>query len=160
MLHQAPTAYDEMRRFAVASLGPGSCLLLVLAGLVAGCGASPMRSSAQPSGSTPTFTPTQGFQGTISEYALPDPDCRPGAITVGPDGNLWFTLLGTTPQTGKIGRITSAGIVHEFPLPPGSFSSSIAVGPDSNLWFKEPGKIAHHPRGHARRVRPLIQHRG
>ncbi len=116
-------------------------LLLVLAGLFAGCSASSMTGPSQPSGSTPTSTPTQGLKRTISEFSLPDPHFHPGDITVGPDGNLWFTTLGTKPQTGTIGHITPAGIVSEFSLPFNSFSHSITAGPDGNLWFKEPGKI-------------------
>ena len=36
------------------------------------------------------------------------------AITAGPDGNLWFT----EPNLERIGRITPAGVVSEFPPPP------------------------------------------
>ncbi|MGH7879840.1 MAG: virginiamycin B lyase family protein, partial [Candidatus Binataceae bacterium] len=34
----------------------------------------------------------------------------PGLIVAGPDGNLWFT-----EPTGKIGRLTTAGFLTEFP---------------------------------------------
>jgi len=36
----------------------------------------------------------------------------PIGITAGPDGNLWFTEM----VAGKVGRITTAGVVTEFPV--------------------------------------------
>src|SRR5262249_3734426 len=38
---------------------------------------------------------------------------------------------------GKIGRITTAGVVTEFPLAGGSLPYQIVVGPDGALWFTE-----------------------
>jgi streptogramin lyase len=58
---------------------------------------------------------------------------EPGAITAGPDGNLWFT-----ERRGlRIGRITPNGVVTEFSagITGGSRPSDITVGPDGNLWF-------------------------
>src|SRR5207245_839997 len=51
----------------------------------------------------------------------------PTGITVGPDGNLWFT-----EHTGDhIGRITPDDVVTEF-------GAAITAGsPDGNLWFTE-----------------------
>ena len=60
-------------------------------------------------------------------------------IAVGSDGNFWFT-----EQVGKIGRITPAGAITEFPLPEtpltptSSLAFGIVAGPDGNLWFAEP----------------------
>jgi streptogramin lyase len=52
------------------------------------------------------------------------------SLTVGADGNVWFT------DDGAIDRITPAGTVTEFPLfTPGSHLSNLTVGPDGNLWF-------------------------
>ena len=62
-------------------------------------------------------------------------------IVAGPDGNLWFTEL----NGNKIGRITPAGAITEFPLPtPDSNPVVITPGPDGNLWFAEinAGKVA------------------
>ncbi len=114
-------------------------LLLTLVGFLSACSASTTTGTTHPCGSTPTST--RGLKGTISEFPLPSPNFRPGDITAGLDGNLWFTEPGTKPQTGMIGCITPAGIIREFPLPANSFSNSITAGPDGNLWFKEPGKI-------------------
>ena len=66
---------------------------------------------------------------------------QPGGITTGPDGNLWFTETGAD----RIGRMTPAGVLTEFPLPaitvphevigspPGP--TEITAGPDGALWF-------------------------
>jgi hypothetical protein len=62
-------------------------LLLLLAGLVSGCAPS---SSSSPS---PTSTPLPGIRGIFHEYALPSSQFVPGTITMGPDGNLWFTEI-------------------------------------------------------------------
>jgi hypothetical protein len=57
----------------------------------------------------------------------------PEAIVSGPDGNLWFTGLGN-----RIGRITSNGVITEYPLPLVTGSPiGITAGPDGNLWFTE-----------------------
>ena len=46
---------------------------------------------------------------------------------------LWFTEGG-----GKIGRITTAGYITEYPvLTSGSNPLGITVGPDGKLWFTE-----------------------
>src|SRR5690349_17248812 len=61
------------------------------------------------------------------------PGSQPILITSGPDGNLWFTEQGVN----KIGRITPAGVITEFPLAASSGPSGITTGPDGNLWFTE-----------------------
>ena len=55
-------------------------------------------------------------------------------ITAGPDGNLWFTEL-----AGRIGRITTTGVVTEFSagITAGSGPYGITAGPDGNIWFTE-----------------------
>jgi streptogramin lyase len=80
--------------------------------------------------SASALTPT----GTITEFTIPTPLSYPLGIAAGPDGNLWFT------ETQKIGRITPAGVITEFPLSvlwSGSGPNKIAAGPDGNLWFTE-----------------------
>ena len=48
--------------------------------------------------------------------------------------HLWFT----EEYGNKIGRITPAGTVSEFWVPPEGYQpESIVVGPDGNLWFSE-----------------------
>ncbi|HEV2035447.1 MAG TPA: hypothetical protein VGU71_14855 [Candidatus Dormibacteraeota bacterium] len=58
----------------------------------------------------------------------------PEGITAGPDGNIWFTEF----WTGRIGRMTPAGVLTEFKIPtPDSNPRGITAGPDGNLWFTE-----------------------
>lgn len=68
---------------------------------------------------------------------------RPRGITLGPDGNVWFTEY----NSDKIGRITPAGDITEFPLPttnppglrgPHSITPGTCIGGGSVcLWFTE-----------------------
>lgn len=54
------------------------------------------------------------------------------AITVGPDGALWFT------QPNQIGRISTAGVIAEYAI--ADFeqgSAGITAGPDGAVWFTE-----------------------
>ena len=114
--------------------------LLILVGILGGCGASSTAGPSHPTGSTPTSTPTQELKGTISEIPLPA-HVSPGDITKGPDDNLWFTAGGT------IGRITPTGVIRVFSIPATANSSvgGITDGPDGNLWFTErnSNKIGH-----------------
>lgn len=82
--------------------------------------------------------------GVFTEYPVPPPSGRvyPGILselTVGPDGNLWFTI--TSPNS--IARITPAGVVTDYPLTATGVIGGITTGADGNLWFTEAqqGKI-------------------
>lgn len=68
-------------------------------------------------------------------YTLPTANSQPGGITLGPDGALWFT----ESATGKIGRITTAGVITEYTIPSATSPqpSWITTGPDGALWFTE-----------------------
>lgn len=77
-----------------AQLGSGS-VVLILAVLVAG------------------LAGVARGQVTITEFTIATGDSAPSGIAAGPDGALWFTENRGT----KIGRITTAGIVTEFPVP-------------------------------------------
>src|SRR5258708_22284130 len=70
---------------------------------------------------------------TFTECQLPK-GSRSIDITTGPDGAMWFTDgIGL-----RIGRITTAGEITEFPIPSGGSGSlpfSITAGPDGALWF-------------------------
>ena len=66
---------------------------------------------------------------------------NPFGITVGPDGNLWFT----DPGTDSVGQITTSGTVTEYTLPSIIANpTGIVTGPDGNLWVTEDfyGEIA------------------
>jgi len=71
--------------------------------------------------------------GAVTEFQIPNANSRPFLITVGPDGNLWFTDEGTN----SVGMMTPAGSVTEYPLPIGSQPHGITVGLDGNLWATE-----------------------
>jgi virginiamycin B lyase len=64
---------------------------------------------------------------------MPPGGNTPRKITAGPDGNLWFT----EGPGNSIGRITTSGVITEFPLPDTTRVFDITAGPDGNLWFTE-----------------------
>jgi virginiamycin B lyase len=70
--------------------------------------------------------------GTMTEFARPTHEDRPGAIVAGPGGNLWFVA-----QAAKaLGRITPRGDVTQFPLPPGNgYPVGLAAGSDGAIWY-------------------------
>jgi streptogramin lyase len=81
------------------------------------------------------MTPT----GVVTEYTVTPPPgdhAQPDAITAGPDGNIWFTDLGSLTYSA-IWRVTPAGVMTKFSLPNESHPSSITTGPDNNLWFTD-----------------------
>jgi streptogramin lyase len=93
--------------------------------------------------------------GVYSSYNVPaSASAIPGldAITVGPNGNLWFTET----AVDRIGEITPRAVdpaIHEFTLPAGDHLSqgvgssitsadTIASGLGSDIWFTEQGSNA------------------
>jgi streptogramin lyase len=73
-----------------------------------------------------------GFERSLeyTEFKLPNPASYPYAITLGPDGNVWFT-----EGVNRIGRITREGAIREFPVTGASAFAGICTGPDGKLWF-------------------------
>jgi len=66
--------------------------------------------------------------------SFPVPGGSPSDIASGSDGALWFT----EPGANKIGRITTAGVVTEFPVPTANSGlAGIAKGSDGSIWFTE-----------------------
>jgi streptogramin lyase len=65
---------------------------------------------------------------------------QPFAITMGEDGNFWFTLS----NGSKVARITPRGSISYFTTPTLGNPAFITPGPDGNIWFGEgsTGKIA------------------
>ena len=65
---------------------------------------------------------------------------QPFAITMGEDGNFWFTLS----NSSKVARITPRGGINYVRTPSLSNPAFITPGPDGNIWFGEgsTGKIA------------------
>jgi streptogramin lyase len=105
-------------------------MFVVVLTLLGGCAAA--RSGVASS----TDVDGRGRRAGIAED--PKPQVRaPDQITVGPDGNLWFT----NDDNGRIGRITPAGEITTFADPAGKVSSpeGITPGPDERLWFTSSG---------------------
>lgn len=72
----------------------------------------------------------------VTEFPVPTSGSWPDGITTGSDGALWFTET----FSGKVGRITTDGVITEYPVSPGP--AGITAGPDGALWFAEfVGKI-------------------
>ena len=104
---------------------------------------------------TESFYPTQGSltngtapggvgmitpDGAVTQFSAGiSPGSRPGDITAGPDGNLWFTEF----SGNRIGMVTPAGVVTEFSagIAPQSHPAGIAAGPDGRLWFTQTDEI-------------------
>src|ERR1043166_7402825 len=65
---------------------------------------------------------------------------QPFAITMGEDGNFWFTLS----NSSTVARITPRAGISYFNTPSSSNPAFITPGPDGNIWFGEgsTGKIA------------------
>jgi streptogramin lyase len=80
-----------------------------------------------------------GASVTVYEFGTPSANSGPTGITLGPDGNLYFSETGL----GNIGELTpSSGIPAfgpEYPLPPGDDPAAITTGSDGNLWFIDQG---------------------
>jgi prepilin-type processing-associated H-X9-DG protein len=70
----------------------------------------------------------------FTRYPTPTEMSGPGALTDGPDGNLWFV----EGDGNRIARGTPAGEITEFLIPTAdSHPHGIVTGPDGNLWFTE-----------------------
>jgi virginiamycin B lyase len=97
-------------------------------------------------------------QGKIREFTLSHSIL--GSITRGPDGNLWFTEFQysvTGASAGKIGSITTAGKISDFPLPTSGYvPTSITFGTDHTLWFIEVEVTVSDPSGKNGKIGHLV----
>ena len=80
--------------------------------------------------------------GSLKQYRVPTPTSSPLNITLGSDGNFWFTEGHVLPGGGDInhhvGRITPRGNITEFLVcPDGCFPNDIAQGPNGILYFSK-----------------------
>jgi streptogramin lyase len=86
----------------------------------------------------------------LTEFSVPSSG-KPGHMSTGPGGNLYFLEAAQT-QVGavlsglaKIGMIATNGSITEFAIPSGGLPRAITKGPDGNVWFttanKEIGKL-------------------
>jgi virginiamycin B lyase len=60
------------------------------------------------------------------------PNASPGGIITS-STQTWFT----EPGVDKIAKISSSGVVKEYPVTPGSAPNNVAFGSDGNLWYTE-----------------------
>jgi len=70
---------------------------------------------------------------TITPFNISSRYGGTGDITLGPDGNVWFT----ESQAGYVDRVTPAGVVTSFKTT-GNDPTKITAGPDGNVWFTDP----------------------
>lgn len=81
------------------------------------------------------FNPTPGVTQTITA------GISAGAFlsqaVLGPDDRVWFSESGTS----KLGAVTTAGVLTEYPMVPDSRPNAIVVGPDGNIWTGGAGQI-------------------
>jgi hypothetical protein len=77
------------------------------------------------------------LKGAITEFPGPAGGSQPLGLTIGPDGNFWFTEY----NVGRVGRMTTAGtFLGDFSVPvTGSKPSGITTAPDGNVWFTDYG---------------------
>jgi virginiamycin B lyase len=69
--------------------------------------------------------------GIIKVYSLPTQNSLPSYITKGPDGAVWFT----ESVASKIGRITPAGRITEYPLAQSGSNLVGITAASGALWF-------------------------
>ena len=70
---------------------------------------------------------------TFTPYPMPMHGEIADNMVLGPDGEIWFSDMGTT----SIGKIAPDGTITEYPLAMGAIPTNITVGPDGDLWFAD-----------------------
>lgn len=79
-----------------------------------------------------------GEDGKITEYRLPTTDNYPVSMAFAPDGTLWVALTDAQTEThDALARVSSSGVITEFPLPARTTPTGLVWGPDGNLWVTE-----------------------
>jgi virginiamycin B lyase len=77
--------------------------------------------------------------GGLKQFKVPTPNSQPRHITVGSDGNQWFTEGNPSfPDPPNVGQITPAGDITEFPVClDGCLPNDIVQGPNDVLYFTQ-----------------------
>jgi streptogramin lyase len=99
------------------------------AGALAGGSATITPTALGTAGNTPVTFNVYAHH-TILEYPIAGSSLL-DAVAAGSDGNLWFA----DQNVAKIGFVTPAGVVQEFPTSGGAVN--MALGSDNNIWFTE-----------------------
>jgi streptogramin lyase len=122
--------------YPTGTCGPGPTCL---SGTAVGQGSCTSGACATPSAVCASgCNPEANACAVFTTFALPTANCAPLRITVGPDGNLWFTENGC----GGIARITTAGVITQyFTGVANSAPWGIVSASDGNLWFTD--ELAH-----------------
>jgi streptogramin lyase len=68
--------------------------------------------------------------GAVTEFALPTPSRWPNALTVAPDGSVWF---GEQSVPG-VGHLYKNGTLVEYPWPTAGWSTSASCGYRTGIW--------------------------
>src|SRR5215471_14169890 len=85
------------------------------------------------------LAPALALGGDFSSFLIPTANMQPRHITLGSDGNMWFTESDMNMNVNQIGRVDPRGKITEFMLPPNSVGpDDIVSGPGSALWFTAP----------------------
>jgi virginiamycin B lyase len=105
-------------------------LALAALGILAACGGGTPITSGSPTPS-PTLPPQ-----VTNQFPIPTASSRPAGITLGADGQIWFTEFAKS----KMGRLVNSGKVQEIVTPtknaePNGIASG--PGPNINIWFTE-----------------------
>lgn len=83
----------------------------------------------------PSPTPL-AYANRFREYPIPSPGGTPYALTLTPDGSVWFS---EAECTSGIGRRSQDGSWSHWPITGGCNSQPLAItrGPDGNVWFAD-----------------------
>lgn len=89
-------------------------------------------------GSMPFSNSAHAAIGSITQYTTPTADAFPEDITLGPDGNIWYTANGPTINN-RVGKVTTSGSFTEYPNRTGGSKTlrAITKGSDGNVWYSE-----------------------
>jgi streptogramin lyase len=74
----------------------------------------------------------------FSALAVPYAGSKPFGITVGPDGNIWFTDQGTN-SIGTLNPTATQPSIIEYKVAEASTLAEIASGSDGRVWFTDEG---------------------
>jgi streptogramin lyase len=133
-LSQSGSPSTSFSGAATGSSGTGTEAAAGSSGAVSSSGAIASSSGVGASGASAPEMAGVGPSLTFTEFLIPTAS-DPGAITAGPDGNVWFTHQSTAPSA--IGNVTPDG--SKFGLFDTSTTNTgpvaITAGPDGNVWY-------------------------